>query len=164
MACTTTKTYTARATRSGDWWAVEVDELEGVFTQARRLDQVEAMARDAISLLLDVSADSFNVVVRPELPAEWENELEQLRRTRETLETLSRIGSAMAIQTIRHLHHDVGLPMRDIGRILGVSHQRIHQLISTSAGTALPVADAFEAFMSCVDPAKAEKARANLGI
>ena len=30
-------TYTATATRSGSWWAIQVEELDGVWTQARRL-------------------------------------------------------------------------------------------------------------------------------
>ena len=29
---------TAEATRSGGWWAVEVPEVDGAFTQACRLD------------------------------------------------------------------------------------------------------------------------------
>jgi len=42
-------TYTAVCRRVGDWWAIDVPQIRGVHTQARRLDQVEAMARDAIS-------------------------------------------------------------------------------------------------------------------
>jgi len=53
---------------------VQVEEL-GVFTQARRLDRVEFMARDAIALLLDVPPDSFDVTVTlaTELPFESEH-------------------------------------------------------------------------------------------
>jgi predicted RNase H-like HicB family nuclease len=47
-------TYTAVCRRSGSWWAIGVRELKGVHTQARRLDQVAAMAREAIALMLDV--------------------------------------------------------------------------------------------------------------
>ena len=50
-------TYTAVARRAGDWWAISVPELKGVHTQARRLSRVEAMARDAIALMLDVPPD-----------------------------------------------------------------------------------------------------------
>ena len=53
--------YTARCERSGRWWAVHVPEINGVRTQARRLDQVEAMARDAIAGALDVPPDSFDI-------------------------------------------------------------------------------------------------------
>lgn len=57
-------TYTARAERSGKWWAIEVPEIPGVFTQVKRLDQVEEMARDAIALMLEVPADSFDTEVQ----------------------------------------------------------------------------------------------------
>jgi hypothetical protein len=34
------KTYTVRAERSGHWWALEAPEIPGLYSQARRLDQV----------------------------------------------------------------------------------------------------------------------------
>jgi hypothetical protein len=40
---------TAQARRTGDWWAVEVPEVDDVFTQANRLDQVPAMVADAVA-------------------------------------------------------------------------------------------------------------------
>ena len=38
---------TAKARRSGDWWAIEVPEIPCLFTQAKRLDQVVEMVSDA---------------------------------------------------------------------------------------------------------------------
>ncbi|SCE80118.1 Uncharacterised protein family (UPF0150) [Micromonospora mirobrigensis] len=58
--------YTAKCVRSGDWWAITVPEIKGVFSQARRLDQVEAMTREAIALMLDVDPHSFDIDVQPE--------------------------------------------------------------------------------------------------
>lgn len=46
-----TSTLTARCTASGGWWAIEVPEVQGLFTQARRLDQVPAAVLDAAALL-----------------------------------------------------------------------------------------------------------------
>jgi predicted RNase H-like HicB family nuclease len=54
-------TYTVLAEHHDRWWAIRVLELPNVFSQSRRLRDVEAMARDAIEILLDVPADSFNV-------------------------------------------------------------------------------------------------------
>lgn len=49
------KVYTAIVgPRDGDWFPVEVPEVPGVFTQGRDLAEVEEMARDAISLMLDI--------------------------------------------------------------------------------------------------------------
>ena len=49
--------YQVRAVRSGNWWAITVPELPGVFAQAKRRDQVEAMAREAIAMMLDIDTD-----------------------------------------------------------------------------------------------------------
>ena len=57
------KRYTARAERSGSWWAISVPEVTGVYTQARRLDQVPDRARDAIAGVLEVPMRSFDVEV-----------------------------------------------------------------------------------------------------
>lgn len=56
---------TAAVTRSGRWWAIDVPEVPGVFTQARRLDQVPAMAADAVALMLDIPVGSVTVDVIP---------------------------------------------------------------------------------------------------
>ncbi|HEX9342080.1 MAG TPA: type II toxin-antitoxin system HicB family antitoxin, partial [Actinomycetota bacterium] len=60
--------YRVVAERSGDWWAISVPDLPGVFSQARRLDQVDAMAREAIALMLDVDETAVAVTIDPTLP------------------------------------------------------------------------------------------------
>ncbi len=55
--------YNVNVQRSGQWWAISVPQLRGVFSQSRRRGDVEAMARDAIALYLDVPADSFDITV-----------------------------------------------------------------------------------------------------
>ena len=60
---------TAKAERSGSWWAVEVPEIPGLFTQARRLDLVPAMVVEAASLL-DVDLELADVTVEPHLSSE----------------------------------------------------------------------------------------------
>jgi hypothetical protein len=121
-------TYTAKATRDGKWWSVEVLEL-GFFTQARRLDQVEEMARDAIALTLEVAPDSFEVTVVPEMPAKVQAILDDVRASREAAQHASELASMKAREAARILHEE-GMPLRDVGRVLGVSHQRAHQLVS----------------------------------
>jgi predicted RNase H-like HicB family nuclease len=62
------RTYRGAARRSGQWWAVTVPELRGVFTQARWLGQVAEMAREAVALYLDVDPGNVRIVVAPVLP------------------------------------------------------------------------------------------------
>lgn len=49
--------YTAIATRSDRWWAVEVPAVDGLLTQTRRLDQIPNMVRDALALFPEVDDD-----------------------------------------------------------------------------------------------------------
>ncbi|MDG4771697.1 type II toxin-antitoxin system HicB family antitoxin [Solwaraspora sp. WMMD792] len=57
-------TYSVVCRRVGNWWAISVPELKGVHTQARRLDQVAAMAREAIALLLGIEPVSVALDAR----------------------------------------------------------------------------------------------------
>jgi predicted RNase H-like HicB family nuclease len=63
---TSRPTYHATATPDGKFLAVEIHDLPpdmvGV-TQGRTVDEAEAMARDAIALLLEVPEDSFDLVL-----------------------------------------------------------------------------------------------------
>ena len=43
--------YRVEAVRSGDWWSITVPELSGVFSQAKRLDQVERSAASFLASL-----------------------------------------------------------------------------------------------------------------
>jgi hypothetical protein len=121
--------YTALCTRSGDWWAIRVPELRGGFTQARRLSQAEAMVRDLVSLAKGVPADSFEVTLVADLPADVAAEVDAARELRETAERYQREATSAARAAAGTLAGRCGLTVRDIGRILGVSHQRAHQLL-----------------------------------
>jgi predicted RNase H-like HicB family nuclease len=122
-------TYTALAQRDGTWWAIRVAELPGVFSQARRLDAVERAARDAIALLLDTDPATFDVAVRERLGDEAQRAIDEALRARDEAldrQRASAVKSRAAVAALRRM----GLPQRDIGRLLGLSHQRIAQLQS----------------------------------
>ncbi len=121
-------TYGAVCDRSGSWWAISVPELRGVRTQARRLDQAEAMVREAIALMLDVPEDSFDVVLSPHLPERTELAVDELRRRKGQADAAQRAASEAAVAAAEALV-GAGLTVRDAGRVLGVSHQRVAQLL-----------------------------------
>jgi predicted RNase H-like HicB family nuclease len=127
------KTYTARCQRSGDWWAISIPELRGVHTQARRLEKAEAMARDAIALFLDVPSDSFDVRVEPVLPGDLQKRVSRLRKVRSEAEALQREAAMASAEVAADLVRIAHLTVRDAGRVLGLSHQRITQLLKPAA-------------------------------
>lgn len=131
METVSRRTYTAVCHRVGGWWAIEVPEAHEVHTQARRLEQVAAMARDAVALLRNVPEDSFDVTVEPHLDDEAEQTLaataEATKRSREAAETASRLQREAATMLLTKYR----LTVRDTGMLLHVSPQRVSQLTHT---------------------------------
>jgi predicted RNase H-like HicB family nuclease len=124
-------TYTALAERGDGWWAITVPELRGVFSQARRLGRVESMARDAIALFLDIPADSFEVTVREVIDPEADVLVAEAIKARADAIEHQRIAARKSREAVRTLDR-LGLPQRDIGRVLHLSHQRVAQLLTSS--------------------------------
>ena len=69
-------------TRDGDWWGAEFT-LHGkeYGTQARRLDQIEEMVKDAAALITGESLDSFTVNITVETSELAEYDVPRHRRT-----------------------------------------------------------------------------------
>lgn len=122
------KTYTVRSRRVGNWWAVDVLEVPRVHTQARRLDQVEGMARDAIALLLDVPKNSFDLSIEPVLPRPMQRKVDRVRQLRRKAASTQAQATAASAYTVFELASKAHLTVREIGRILDLSHQRVDQL------------------------------------
>lgn len=124
------KTYAVEVRRTGRWWAITVPELKGVFSQARRLADAEPMARDAIAAVLDVSARSFDIVIRPILGERLDELVRHARESRAAAQESQVEAAERSVRALRSLQKS-GIPLRDAGELLGVSHQRAAQLADT---------------------------------
>lgn len=127
-------TYRVVAERSGDWWAISVPEIRGVFTQAKRLEQVEGMARDAVALMLDVPAESFDLELEPHVASAIDVTVDEAvaasQRAREAA-----ADASQAMRVAAQAAAAEGLTVRDIGVLLHVSAQRVSQLLATNVTT-----------------------------
>ena len=124
-------TYAVSVTREGRWWMVRVPEIDQV-TQARRLSEVTKAARELIAVTLDVPMSTVGVRVRVERVGEVEDvtgRAEAIRKEHARADELARRAQDESKELARQLA-GAHVPMRDIGELLGVSHQRVHQLIS----------------------------------
>jgi len=122
--------YTAVCEREGGWWSISINELPGVFTQARRLDQVEELVRDAIALWLEVPATSFDIVLEPHLSGSLDEFVARTLEARQEAERWAGEAAQLTRAAADELAHK-DLSLRDIGTILGVSHQRVKQLLDS---------------------------------
>jgi hypothetical protein len=106
-----------------------------VFSQARRLDRVEATARDAIAIFLDVAKDDFVLSVREKLGRDAEQAVSAAIEARSAAAAGQQIASMKSREAAQVLA-GMGLPHRDIGRLLDLSHQRVGQLLAGGTRTA----------------------------
>lgn len=121
--------YVARVRREGRWWIVEVPEI-GEVTQARRIRDVTSAARELIAVTLDLPLESVDVAVDIE-PIEGVDVaagLAHVRTMHESAMTFERQARAEVAGLAQALSA-ADVPLRDVGAILGISHQRAHQLI-----------------------------------
>jgi DNA-directed RNA polymerase sigma subunit (sigma70/sigma32) len=121
--------YTAECQRSHGWWAIRVPEVRGAFSQARRLGQVERMVRDVVALALEVEPDSFDVRLEVTLPEPSRRALEQARELRHEAQLAAASATRATVEAARSMIDSDGLTIREVGQLLGLSHQRIAQLM-----------------------------------
>jgi hypothetical protein len=127
----TSDTYRVHAERDGKFWFVTVPAVDRS-TQARHLREIEQMARDLIRVVRDLTDEQTAALVLnidigvPPVAATLLTRARQLSADADRL----RRESAIALREAASALHADGMPVRDIGGVLGVSHQRAHQLIN----------------------------------
>ena len=127
---TASRKYRVEAARSGNWWAIAVPELDGVFSQARRLDQVESRARESIALMLDVDESEVGELELFVEPPESVAALLSEMQDSEAAATAAGERAAALRRLVAQQLRDDGYPVRDIGRLTGISHQRVSQILA----------------------------------
>ncbi len=116
--------------RSGRWWAISVPSMPLVFSQCRRLEQVDQFAREAIALARGCADDEVGQLdVRVTAPGSVAPLIEHAERASAT----ARVATAEALRARREAARALAersYPTRDIGALLGISHQRVSQLLA----------------------------------
>lgn len=120
------RNITVIAERNKGWWVISTPEIPGLFTQARRLDQIEHMVRDAAEVL-DEPVD--DIEIKPILGEEDTTLLHELLQAKEEARQAQEHASTLAKKTIDKLRSQ-GLSVRDVATVVGVSPQRISAISS----------------------------------
>lgn len=114
--------------RDGRWWMVRIPDLGGL-TQARRISEVELMAREWIAVstgtpINDVSVHIASITVDGRDVLGEAQHVNDLRRNASRAE---QEAVAVARDYARQLTH-AGVPVRDVAALLDISPQRVSQL------------------------------------
>ena len=133
--------YQANVWRDDRWWMITVPELAhyttadgsvsvGDTTQARRLVEVPRQARDFICAVTDSAPSEVGITITITVDGvDVTGRAEQIAKDRELAAHHSAAAQAEAKRLARDLAA-AGVPVRDVGEVLGVSFQRAQQLIS----------------------------------
>jgi uncharacterized protein YfcZ (UPF0381/DUF406 family) len=134
-------TYQVNVTRDDRWWMITVPELDGYTgadgaislsdtTQARRLAEVPGQAVDFICTVTDTAPSEVGVNISIVVDGiDVTARADQVRSDRELAERYAAAAQSEAKELARDLAAH-GVAVRDVGEVLGTSHQRAQQLIS----------------------------------
>lgn len=121
-------TYEVTAKRWAHGWELHIAGV-GV-TQSRTLMSAEDMVREYVALDLDLDdPDSFDVQITPELDGNLATEAEAARQAVRDAEKAQRAAGAQSRDVARRLKA-AGLSGADVAAVLGVSTQRVSQLVN----------------------------------
>ena len=128
---TSHKTYTAIYDYDADdnAWNVRVKGLTGCQTYGRSIRQAQSRIREALGLWLDTTP--AQLLIRDQFPAALASVADDVVRARGAAERAGAKAHRQTIEAVKALT-DLGLSRRDAAELLGLSHQRVHQLLEAS--------------------------------
>ncbi|PYR57986.1 MAG: hypothetical protein DMF91_18190 [Acidobacteria bacterium] len=110
------------------WWVASVRELRGCHTQGRTVDEARRRIREAMELFV-ADARSAKLVDDVKLPTTAVKAIRAYATLRKRADQEDRRAARAARRAVRLLRGGrLKMSARDAARLLGVSHQRVHQL------------------------------------
>ena len=110
------------------WWVASVREVRGCHTQGRTVDEARRRIREAMELFVG-DARSARIVDDVKLPMPAVKAIRAYTTLRKRAEQEDRRAALAARRAVRLLRGGkLKMSARDAARLLGVSHQRVHQL------------------------------------
>jgi predicted RNase H-like HicB family nuclease len=116
------------------WWVASVRGVRGCHTQGRTVDEARRRIREALGLFVD-DARKAAIVDDVKLPSAATKAIRAYASLRRRADEQDRHAARAARRAVRVLRTGKLKKMsaRDAARLLGLSHQRVHQLTQTEA-------------------------------
>lgn len=123
--------YSVTVSREDNLWVAVVDGIQAGATDVERFADLPDAVRDLLANLLDTAPDEFWLEWRYRLGAhDLTGVIEQLREWHELAENASRGRDASRMAAMASMH-SAGLSYREIADVIGISHQRVGQLLAS---------------------------------
>lgn len=110
-------------------WNVRIKGVAGCQTYGRSLRQAQGRIREALALWLDLSL--VDVRLRDQFPGPLAAVAEDVIRARGAAERAGEKAQQQTVEAVKTLT-ELGLSRRDAAELLGLSHQRVHQLLEAT--------------------------------
>lgn len=124
--------YQARCEWDGYSWVATVDGIPGAVTQAKRLDLIPGRLVEVVKLITGQVVIADDITINPHIDDEIDQVAEEIAELESSLHEVDAALAERRRRVVQELRRR-GFPLRDIGVIAHVSHQRVHQLL-TEAG------------------------------
>lgn len=123
------KTFDAEVSRDGKFWLIRIPELDRS-TQAVRYRDVRAVAGELVEIMTGLNSDQFGLHVHVQLPEGVQHHLARAEVLRDETARKNSEAAAESRAAVRELI-DQGLSQREAGEVLGLSFQRVNQLVNS---------------------------------
>jgi predicted RNase H-like HicB family nuclease len=114
--------------RETDAWLVSVDGIEGCQTYGRTLGQAAERITEALGAWLD--QDPAYLEIEHRWPADVTDLAGQVAAARQAAANATKLAGETTTAAAKRLER-MGLSRRDTAQILGISHQRVQQLLAS---------------------------------
>ncbi|GAA1334468.1 hypothetical protein GCM10028787_32940 [Brachybacterium horti] len=126
-----TKVYEAVVTKdSAEWWMIEVPEV-GVFGQVASLAKAPVVARELIGMWLDVDPSDVEVTITAQPDEATVATLSKAERLGEEAAALTHEAARLRAEAVRNYVTEYKVTRREAAEVLGISYQRVQQLVSS---------------------------------